>query len=666
MASAFVSKLAESGLTPKDAKLQGLTLLSPTQLKKLAPTAPEAEALLIPYHTAEGKVRSGIFRARLLGKPPWAEEWKNKFRQGLDSPPAAFFPKGIDWKEFFDDPKKRLILTEGEMKSLCACKLGLITIGLGGIWNWGDKKRSWTLLPELEPVVWIDREVLIVADSDGAIKPLVQLGAYQLAASLRQRGAHPKILILPPRVGSTKKVGLDDFLVAAGKDAVGAFEKLAEPLEGEPLTEAMWAMSTRYAYIVASDTLYDEKLHIMLNPHSAFTTTLANNRIPLCKPDGTKYSVSVPKNWFEWKLRRDFERFTYAPGKGVDVDGRYNLWPGWGVEEKEGDVGPWTALLDFVLSNLTAEERLWFERWCAYPIQNPGAKLDSAVCIWSRAQRIGKSFIALILGDVYGHLPERANFAEIQQIEFESGFTSWGKHRQFILVDDVNTITRTSAKDHAARLKTLITQESFKINIKHIANYTLPDTINYMLTSNRPDALLLDEKDCRFMVVQAPDVPKPLAWYARVDRWRKSGGPAALLYHLRRLPMGDFNARTHPPRTEAKADMHRLAQADHQTWAEELFACPNAILKGDVRAAKWGDLFRTSELLSIFSLKNETGRIAVNTMGASLASAGFNARVVRVDGDPMRLIPVRNREKWESKPASEWASHYIKHAEGRT
>jgi len=657
--SLFKSKLSESGLTVSEAKSLGMRELSPKMLASLIPKAPKANALHIPYFDASGKERTNIFRVRLLGESAYGVPWSPKYLQASGTPPAAYFSKNTPWKKILSNPDIRICITEGELKAACACKLHIPTIGLGGIWSWGSKKLGWELLPELEAIAWTLRSVIIVVDSDGATNPLVEVGAHRLAAVLRKRGAKPRVLILPSKENGDKN-GLDDYLVALGRPA---FEEYLKNAKSDPLTEALWEMNERYAYVTAPDVLYDEKLHTMLNPHRAFTTTLANRSVMAPKGDGTSKLVAVAKPWFGWPHRREYARFTYAPGEPIDVGGNYNLWPGWGVEEKEGDLKPWFDLLDFVLGALTREERTWFERWLAYPIQHPGAKLDSAVCVWSRGQRIGKSFIALIMGDVYGTIKDRENFAEIHQQEFESAFTSWGKHHQFVLVDDVNTVTRTSAKDHAARLKTLITQESFKLNIKHIANYTIPDTINYFLTSNRPDALLLDEKDCRFFVVQAPDEPQTKAWYARINKWRfEDGGPAALLYHLRRMPLGDFTDRTHPPKTGAKEDMHRLAQADHQTWAEELYAEPNSVLTFDKAKIK-RDLYRASELLSIFSKENETCRVAVNTFGASLSSAGFNTRVVRVGGAPIRLIPVRNREMWEKRPATEWAKHYAQHCE---
>ena len=56
-------------------------------------------------------------------------------------------------------------------------------------------------------------------------------------------------------------------------------------------------------------------------------------------------------------------------------------WPGWGVEPCKGDVTLWRELLDFLFHGADAAHREWFERWCAYPIQHPGAKMKSTLVI---------------------------------------------------------------------------------------------------------------------------------------------------------------------------------------------------------------------------------------------------------------------------------------------
>jgi hypothetical protein len=45
----------------------------------------------------------------------------------------------------------------------------------------------------------------------------------------------------------------------------------------------------------------------------------------------------VPKWWLDHAERRQYSGVTFAPGVGMDVDRKLNLWQGWGVKEWAGD-----------------------------------------------------------------------------------------------------------------------------------------------------------------------------------------------------------------------------------------------------------------------------------------------------------------------------------------
>jgi hypothetical protein len=65
-----------------------------------------------------------------------------------------------------------------------------------------------------------------------------------------------------------------------------------------------------------------------------------------------------------------------------------NRWKGWGSTPKQGDIGPWNEMLDFLFAG-GAEHRKYFEQHTAYPIQYPGAKLATTVVLYSQTQGVG-------------------------------------------------------------------------------------------------------------------------------------------------------------------------------------------------------------------------------------------------------------------------------------
>jgi hypothetical protein len=649
----FQEKLKSSGLSPYDARQLGITKLRPMELKKLLPNAPKMPAMRFRYYNVSGKPREDIFRVRLLGSPPpfpFGAERPMRYMQNADSPPAAYFPRIVPWKDISQDPKIPILFTEGELKASCACKHNFPTIGLGGVWSWKSKALAWGLLPELESFVWAARTVVVCYDSDQATNPAIAAASAALCRELKKRGALTASTHIPS--SGTLKVGLDDFVLAHGP---AKLKELINTTESDEVSLALAEFNGRYVLVREPDVLYDEYDHVKLNPHKAAGSTLANVRMTKIVKDTPKEVLVYPE-WLAWEARRECKRFTYRPGMPTIHNKEYNLWRGWGCEEKKGDITLWIELLDHVMRHCTVAERLWFERWVAYPIQHPGTKMVSACCFWANAQGVGKSFAGLLIGDVYGQ-----NFSEISQGEFVSSFTHWGIEKQFILVDDVNTISRTEQRDHASRLKTLISQESFKANIKYVANYVLPDCINYYLTSNNPDALLLDEDDRRFFINHVPEKKeaKPKKWFDRIDDWRKSGEAApALLYHFRHLDLGDQDRYTRPPESKAKLHMKLAGRQDTDQWALDLRDSPSSHLKVGLCALK-SDLYTPSELYSMYAATYGS-RTSMCMLGASLQRAGFEQRMIRVNSTSRRLWAVRDCEAWACKSPVAWADHYMK------
>jgi len=129
------------------------------------------------------------------------------------------------------DPTVLLLITEGEKKSLAADQHGMACLGLVGVYGWKDASGE-RMLPALERVAWRNREVVIVFDSDVRHNPDNQTAETRLAAILTRRGAHVRVARLPDgpvgEDGRPTKLGLDDFIVAHGLEALRAVLSTAE------------------------------------------------------------------------------------------------------------------------------------------------------------------------------------------------------------------------------------------------------------------------------------------------------------------------------------------------------------------------------------------------------------------------------------------------------
>jgi hypothetical protein len=170
--------LAPRGLDGQDAKRAGLTYVD-AKTAGAHGFSPAHEGILIPYfHPITGKLLL-TRRIRYLN-PPTIKGKLRRYAQLEKTPVEAYFALGPDWKRIFADPNIPLHIVEGEIKALTAIKHGFITVGLGGVYNFGGD----ILTPLLREVSWKGRKVYICFDSDAVSNNDVMRAEHKLATVL--------------------------------------------------------------------------------------------------------------------------------------------------------------------------------------------------------------------------------------------------------------------------------------------------------------------------------------------------------------------------------------------------------------------------------------------------------------------------------------------------
>ena len=217
----YSARLAESGLTHADAERLGLRPIDAAEAARRRVWRIPLPALEIPYTNPWPDDDPWTFsRYRCLKYPVPRPQKFPKYTQPKGSSVYAYFPTLIDWRHVLEDPAADLYITEGELKAAAGTKYGFNTIGLGGIESFQSRSQGMSFLPELDAIVWRERKVTIIYDSD--ISPDTRVNAYRarqrLANQLIARGATVLALDLPSVAG--QKMGLDDFLKASGAAAL--------------------------------------------------------------------------------------------------------------------------------------------------------------------------------------------------------------------------------------------------------------------------------------------------------------------------------------------------------------------------------------------------------------------------------------------------------------
>lgn len=652
-------KLESSGLDQADAKQ--LRLQPVASAAQLDPSFKPFPAIKIPYfHPLTGKPLKALpahpdfYRIRYLSIPtnPLGQPSAPKYTQPPKSGIAAYFPLTTDWVSVLSDTEVPIIITEGEFKSAKASKEGFAVIGLGGVWSFKATKLGIDFLPVLDEVNWVHRTVPIVFDSDFRTNQQVCKAINSLAEELSARGALPKIVALPDLL-TDGKTGLDDFLLERTPDDLQALIEESAPLT---LARGLFKLNDAVAYVKDPGLVVTLKDGQRLAPEAFKSHAFSNINYAnyVISKDGVPQlqRSSAADAWLKWPLRHELNRLTYRPGHERLTDQReYNLWPGWGVEPKRGDVKPFLKLVDHLFAGTESQAKQWFLRWCAYPIRYPGTKLFSSVVMYGRVHGTGKSLVGYSLGRIYGK-----NFTEINQSNLHGAFNEWAENKQFVMGDDVTGSDRKADND---LLKKLITQSELRLNPKYIPSYVVPDCINYLFTTNQPDAFFLEDTDRRFFIHEVVSDPLPQDFYVDYMLWLDGGGAAALHQWLRSLDLDDFNPAGHAFHTRSKERMIEDTRSDLGSWVRRLVADPDKILRvGQVALTL--DLFTNEDLLSLYDPANTT-KVTANGLGRELRRAGVpmanGGEKLRLSKGADRYYILRNRSKWLKASVQEARDH---------
>ncbi len=240
-------------------------------------------------------------------------------------------------------------------------------------------------------------------------------------------------------------------------------------------------------------------------------------------------------------------------------------------------------MLDWWFDGKRDEERIWWERWAAYPIKFPGTKLFSSTLFYGPMTGSGKSLAGLILRGVYG----ADNSSEIGRDSLASAFNGWAARKQFIQADEITN--RRDLRLDSDKLKRLITQETTQINIKHQPTYSTRDCCNFLFTSNHRDGIFVEDLDRRYFIEEISKKMDPRRG-AAIANWAIHDDLGPLLYHFENLSMGDFNPTGEALHTVDRADFIDSGYSDLDTWAHDLKADPDNFLRLGNQAYKPRDL----------------------------------------------------------------------------
>ena len=589
----YHTELSKRKLSMDEAAAQGIYYLDANACRELV-GGRKQEAVAIPYHDLQGNPIPGFVRVRYLGHIP---EQYNKYGQRKGSGTHYYFPRGFDWQMVASNPSVKLIITEGEFKALAIAQalaheklIGQFAVcAVAGV-SCALAKGQAKLHADLQEFKWeahshsvrVEREVYVCYDYDGQNKgnapgePRAEVAQAeaQLVVLLKGAGATVKLC----RVGSfttspNEKYAVDDFL-HSGRNLLELLMRSEEPAHNTIPGNKNRLYEFAAKYVICGKHYLELTTGAMYSENDMRVVTGDMSYID-AGPRGGQAIKYIYQDYARWNKRVVLKGRTMDPrymGRKITPDNYYNSCPDFPYRPVEGPVDPWLRFTRYFFADMPELEGLWHQ-WVGHAVQLPWIKQHTCWQFLSSETGKGKSFIAEWCGKMFGVLHRVMGPGD-----------AFERHNALLegIVWLVVNEPSTDFESHANQIKHLVTSPEIVINPKGIGQYTIPNYINCIFTSNRPYVSVM-EKDSRREIVYSPksadkQVVKDLV-QAVVDWCATEHGLEKMLYYYGTVDLTGYDPKAPAVMTSDKQQAQSLAQNSYTSFATQILDMVYARLK---------------------------------------------------------------------------------------
>ena len=333
--------------------------------------------------------------------------------------------------------------------------------------------------------------------------------------------------------------------------------------QGDGGADNIVAMLDRYTFLYGTKSVWDaDKRQV-----------IAYDAMSLAR------GAELASRWLTHPMRRevDLDKLVFDPTQRVDLETHINMFAGLPLTPRKDDdkAGLAVALLESLCSSEGNTPAIlhWVLCWLAYPLQHPGAKMQTAVLFFGEKQGTGKSlFFEGIVKPIYGEYGATGG-----QHQLDAQYTHWRSQKLFVVFEEI--LSRQDKYSHFGLIKHMITGRDQMVTQKFKDDRAEANHMNVAMLSNEFQAVPIEPEDRRFLVAEARralDEELRLAIKAEIE-----AGTAlseAFYAFLLEYPLGDFDPHTKPLMTPSKERMINFGRQDwdafYLTWRAGELAAP--------------------------------------------------------------------------------------------
>ena len=238
--------------------------------------------------------------------------------------------------------------------------------------------------------------------------------------------------------------------------------------------------------------------------------------------------------------RREYRGITIDTDGPEVINNKINLWRGYGVTPSKGTA---KRFLDY-LQTVYPKEWEYILNWSAWTIQNPDKRTNVALFLISSTQGTGKSTLGHILRKLFGSHAVKVSRSK----DLTGDFTAHLASALFVHGDEILFRGNRAGAD---TLKTMITDDTLRLEAKGVSSFEADNRLSMLLTSNHEHAAHISPSDRRYAFVEADDaLAGNKAFWTSFYRWLEDGGYSKTLHHLLSIDVSDFDPVADRPISE--------------------------------------------------------------------------------------------------------------------
>jgi hypothetical protein len=282
------------------------------------------------------------------------------------------------------------------------------------------------------------------------------------------------------------------------------------------------------------------------------------------KADGSQKPVPAFDRWLKHTDRKMSGFVGYKPISdatyydtvlGTDVVNSYR-----GPEHKiladTVDVEPFIEFISY----LVEEDSTMLLDWVAHLVQRPHLKMTWAPVLVSVHEGLGKNFLFNIISHLIGHW----NTKNVSAGVFNKTFNTFLTSSILILVNELEEIDARRRYEIVSKLKSYITESTQTVEPKGVDAYAAEIFSNFILFSNREDALHIKDDSRRFFVHINHANPRPQAYYTKLHRWLQEGGYDSVYKLMAQRDISEFPYKGRAPHTDSMDVMVEAGRSNEE------------------------------------------------------------------------------------------------------